>query len=135
MTWSTDISKAPRGHYDVVPAGPDKTASRRVFKPEPIIAASACGVVCLTYWIDSELRWNMFAAGQQPIAWQSYPGPRAYVDDKGRTRYAVDLPPHPTVAEPWFTTFMREIGNAVPRHERQRACLDWIAARTQRVAA
>ena len=100
--WNHDISKAPRGHYDVVPAGPDKTGSRKVFKADEIIAASPCGIVCVTYWIDAEKRWNMFAAGVQPVAWMSYAGPIQIIDPKGKTRNVVDLPAHPPMATSWF---------------------------------
>ena len=125
--WNHDLTKAPRGSIRIVPAGKD--ATRKIMVPTEIIAASACGVVCIARWLDDQKRWDMFTREAPPIAWQPYSGPRAYVDAKGKTRYAVDLPKHPTVAEPWFTTFMRERGNAVPPAQRQRECLDWIAAR------
>lgn len=133
MTWNTNMAAAPRGKVRLVATGKGKS-TRKVPEPVTIIAASACGVVTLTRWLDGEKRWDMFTAEVPPIAWRPYPGPRACVDAKGKTRYAVDLPPHPTVAEPWFTTFMREVGSAVPAAQRQRACLDWIAARS-RIAA
>lgn len=131
MSWSFDVTKAPRGRFRVVPLGTGK-GTRRVFEPADIIVAGACGTVTVAHWLDDEKRWNMFTAERPPIAWMPYAGPRAYVDDKGKTRYAIDLPAHPTIAEPWFATFMRERGNAVPPAQRQRACLDWIA---ERVAA
>ena len=133
-TWSFDMTKAPRGKVKLVAAGKDGNGTRKVPERAEVILASACGVVTVGYWLDAEARFNMFTAEVPPIAWMPYPGPRAYVDAKGKTRYAVDLPPHPTVAEPWFATFMREVSNAVPPAQRQRACLDWIAARS-RVAA
>jgi hypothetical protein len=79
-----------------------------VFERAEIIAASACGVVCVSYFIPDEKRWNMFAAGQQPVAWQRYSGPRHVIDAKGKTRYAVDLPPHPTKATSWFQDMLAE---------------------------
>ena len=132
-TWSFDITKAPRGRYRIVAMANGK-GTRKVFEPVEIITASACGVVSVSRWVDDEKRFDMFTAEVPPIAWMPFNGRRAYVDAKGKTRYAVDLPPHPTVAEPWFVTFMREVGNAVPPAQRQRACLEWIAARS-RVAA
>jgi hypothetical protein len=126
--WNLDMARAPRGKVRLVATGKGK-ATRKVPELVTIIAASACGVVCLTKWLDAEQRWNMFTREVPPIAWQPYSGPRAYVDAKGKTRYAIDLPDHPTMAESWFTTFMRERGTAVPPAQRQRACLDWIAAR------
>lgn len=134
MTWSTDMSRAPRGKFRVVASGRDGNGTRKVPELVTIIAASACGVVTLTRWLDGEKRWDMFTAEVPPVAWQPYAGPRTYVDAKGKTRYAVDLPSHPTVAEPWFVTFIREVGSAVPPAQRQRECLAWIAARS-RIAA
>ena len=131
--WNHDITKAPRGRYRIVALANGK-GTRKVFEPVEIITASACGVVSVSRWLDAEGRFDMFTAEVPPIAWQPYPGPRTYVDAKGKPRYAVDLPPHPTVAEPWFTTFMRERGSAVPPAQRQRECLAWIAARS-RIAA
>ena len=98
--WNTDMAKAPRGALRIVPAGKD--ATRKVMVPTEIIAASACGVVCVSYWIDAEKRWNCFTREVPPIAWMPYAGPRAYVDEKGKTRHAIDLPAHPTKATSWF---------------------------------
>lgn len=109
--WNHDISKAPRGSIRIVPSG--KAGTRKVMQPTEIIAASKCGVVTVSYWVDAEKRWNMFVAGEQPIAWMPYAGPRAYVDAKGRTRYAIDLPDHPTLAESWFTKLLRDKREAV----------------------
>jgi hypothetical protein len=104
--WNHDISKAPRGVLRIVPAG--KTGTRKVMVPTEIIAASACGVVCVTRWLDDAKRWDLFTREAGPIAWMPYAGPRTYVDDKGKTRYAVDLPAHPTMAESWFAKLLRE---------------------------
>lgn len=106
--WCFDISAAPRGSYDVIPAGKDGGASRKVFRPERIIAATNCGSVCITYWIDADKRWSMLGIGEQPLAWMPFTGPRRYVDAKGKTRYVNDLPPHPTMAESWFDKLLRD---------------------------
>ena len=98
--WNHDMAKAPRGALRIVPSGKDGT--RKVMVPTEIIAARACGVVTVSYWIDAERRWNMFTRETPPIAWMPYAGPRAYVDDKGKTRHAIDLPPHSTKAMSWF---------------------------------
>lgn len=127
--WCFDISAAPRGSYDVIPAGKNGGASRKVFRPERIIAASACGAVCVSYWNDAAKRWSMFATGQSPIAWMPFAGPRQVVDAKGKTRHVIDFPPHPTMTESWFATFMRERKGTGTPMQRQRECLDWIAAR------
>lgn len=127
------MSKAPKGSFRIISSGGNASATRRVFEPADIIVAGRHGTVTVAHWMDDEKRFNMFSAEHPPIAWQPYAGPRAYVDDKGKTRYAVDLPPHPNGDEPWLATFMREVGSALPPVQRQRACLNWIAAR--RVAA
>jgi hypothetical protein len=136
-TWSFDMAKAPRGKFRVVASGKDGNGTRKVPELVTIIAASACGVVTLTRWLDGEKRWDMFTAEVPPIAWMPYDPARTRIVKarNGKDTPVPDLPPHPTVAEPWFTTFMREVGNAVPPAQRQGACLDWIAARSQRVAA
>lgn len=128
MTWNHDMTRAPRGKVRLVATGKGK-ATRKVPEPVTIIAASACGVVTLTRWLDNERRWNMFTLDAPPIAWMPYAGPRAYVDAKGKTRYAVDLPKHPTMPESWFETFMRERKGTGTPADRQRECVDWIAAR------
>jgi hypothetical protein len=133
-TWSTDIAKAPRGTYRVIPAGKDAKSARKVFERAEIIAASSCGVVCVSYFIPDEKRWNMFAAGQQPVAWQRYSGPRQIIDAKGKTRNVVDLPAHPTMSESWFQTFLRERNGTGSPEERQRECLDWIDAHPRAAA-
>lgn len=101
-TWSADIAKAPRGRYRVIPAGKDAKSARKVFERAEIIVASACGVVCVSYFIPDEKRWNMFAAGEHPVAWQPYAGPRQIIDAKGKPRNVIDLPAHPTKATSWF---------------------------------
>jgi hypothetical protein len=127
--WNFDMSKAPKGSYRIISAGGKANATRRVFEPADIIVAGRCGTVTVAHWLDDQKRFNMFTAEHPPIAWMPYAGPRAYVDDKGRTRYAIDLPAHPAMAESWFETFMRERKGTGTPAERQRECLDWIAAR------
>jgi len=129
--WNLDMTRAPRGRYRIVALSNGK-GTRKIFEPVPIIAAGR-GVVTVTRWLDDQKRFDMFTAEVPPFAWMPYAGPRAYVDAKGKTRYAVDLPPRPNGDEPWLATFMREVGSALPPAQRQRACLDWIAAR--RIAA
>ena len=95
--WNHDISKAPRGRIKLVPATGNTT--RKLADPDWIIAASKCGVVCLSYWIDDEKRWNMFAQGEQPIAWMPYDGRK--MAGKG-----ANPPAHPTMAASWFQVFL-----------------------------
>lgn len=130
--WNFDMSKAPRGRFRVVALANGK-GTRRVFEAADIIVAGACGTVTVAHWLDDQKRWNMFTAEVPPVAWMPYAGPRAFVDDKGKTRYAIDLPPHPTMTESWFATFLRERKGTGTPAERQRECLEWIEGR--RIAA
>jgi len=126
--WNLDMTKAPRGRYRVVPSG-DGKATRRVFEPAKIIVAGRCGTVTVAHWMDDQKCWNMFTAEVPPIAWMPFDGPRQVVDAKGKARNVIDLPPHPTMSESWFETFMRERSGTGTPMQRQRECLDWIAAR------
>lgn len=106
--WSHDMAKAPRGKYRVIPSGPTAKGARKVFERAEIIAASACGVVCLSYYIPEQRRWCMFDADHPPIAWMPYAGPETVVGDDGKARKVVRLPAHPTMAESWFKRLLRE---------------------------
>lgn len=53
MTWNFNINDAPKDHA--------------------IIAASECGIVTKSYWIEKEQRWNMFTRANRPVAWQIWP--------------------------------------------------------------
>jgi len=107
MAWSFDMSKAPRGRYRVLAAGRDGQGARKVFERQQIIAASSCGVVTISYWIDDQKRWSMFTRENPPIAWAPYDGPRLVVD-AGKARKVHDLPSHPTMQESWFQRHLRE---------------------------
>lgn len=98
--WNTEMATAPTGSYRTVASGKDGT--RQVHDGVEIIVAGRCGTVTVSRWLPEDGRWNMFTAEVPPIAWMPYVGPRAYVDAKGKTRYAIDLPPHPTMATSWF---------------------------------
>lgn len=82
MAWSTDISKAPRGYYDIqfrkVKDG--KTADHHVFRPEYIWLASRCGIVTLSSYIPDQKRWEFFTKNQQPIAWHPFDPSDTYQD-------------------------------------------------------
>lgn len=107
MDWSFDMTKAPRGSYDVRAATKGK-GHVKTFQRESIIAASACGVVTLSYYMPDEKRWCMFDAAHPPIAWMPYAGPETVVGDDGKARKVVRLPAHPTMAESWFKRQLRE---------------------------
>jgi len=74
MNWSFDISQAPRGKYVVVNRTVGKVqADQRVFRPDRVILATKCGKVTLSKYLPDEKRWEMLAAGEQPIAWAAWP--------------------------------------------------------------
>lgn len=74
MSWSFDISKAPRGSYVVVNRKFGKgQADTRVFKPDRVILATKCGKVTVSKYLPDEKRWEMLAHGEQPVAWQAWP--------------------------------------------------------------
>lgn len=103
MTWNHDMAKAPRGTFRVVPAGKDAKSARKVFERAEIIIAGKCGVVCVSYFIPDEKRWNMLAAGEQPVAWLPVTEMRTEMVD-GKTRQV--LPAHPTMATSWFADML-----------------------------
>lgn len=107
MDWSHDMAKAPRGSYDVRAAVKGK-GHVKTFQREPIIAASACGVVTVSYYIPEQRRFSMFTADAGPVAWMPYAGPETVVGDDGKARKVVRLPDHPTMAESWFQRQLRE---------------------------
>lgn len=81
-SWNFDISKAPRGRYEIVNRRFGKTFSdMKVFVPEPVILASKCGKVIKSRYIPDEKRWECFQKGEQPIAWMPWPSHPASVDE------------------------------------------------------
>ena len=99
--WNFDMSKAPRGRYRLVPSGNGKS-TRKVFEPARVVLASSCGIVTVSHWIDTERRWEMFAASSTPLAWMPFDGPQEVTDEDGKTRMVVVLPDHPTMQTSWF---------------------------------
>lgn len=76
--WNYDMSAAPRGRTEKRvyqhKSQKDKTVERDVFVPELIIAASKSDrVVTASRWLPNESRWNMFAKGEEPLAWMPWP--------------------------------------------------------------
>lgn len=71
MNWSSDISKAPHGRYDVVARNirGGGTADHRVFRPAYVWLASRCGKVTMSSYLPDQKRWEMFSRGEQPVAW------------------------------------------------------------------
>lgn len=84
MTWSHDISKAPRGkmipqeQQRRVSDGSTKFVIVEQFVPDFIWAATKCGKVLKSYWLPVESkyrpvgRWSGLAAGEEPVAWQPF---------------------------------------------------------------
>lgn len=76
MTWSSDISQAPRGNMvetTVQTSKGPRTTSRLV--PTKVILTTKCGKVTLSQYIPDEERWLMLGKGEQPVAWQPWPEP------------------------------------------------------------
>lgn len=108
IPWNTDITAAPRGKYRVLNRKFGKgQADTRVFEPDLVILATQCGVVTVSSYLPAEdgrpARWNMLAAGEQPVAWMHYAdAPRRMIETKTGTREVVETPAHPTIAQPWW---------------------------------
>lgn len=76
MNWNFNINEAPKGWEEVKTIKrKDKDIDVSVHNPEYIWAASSCGVVTKSYWIESEGRWCCFKKGENPIAWQIFEVP------------------------------------------------------------
>jgi len=52
--WNFDITQAPKNGTKV-------------------LAATKCGKVLTTVWLNTLDRWNFLATGEEPIAWMPYP--------------------------------------------------------------
>lgn len=104
MAWSTDIAKAPRGHYDLQgrKAKGGSTAEHRIFHPAPVWLATRCGKVTLSRYLPEEHRWEMLAHGEQPVAWHAFDASDTYevmyaTSDKPVMRYR--KPDYPVEAD------------------------------------
>ena len=74
MDWSFDIAAAPRGKYVVRNRKFGETsADTKVFEPDRVILATKCGTVTVSKYLPDEKRWEMLAAGEQPVAWVVFP--------------------------------------------------------------
>lgn len=104
--WSFDMAKAPRGKIRLIATR--GTGTRKIAEPAQIIAASACGIVTISQWIEDEKRWSMFTPDAPPIAWMPHTGPETVVGEDGKARKVVRLPAHPTMATSWFSDLMAE---------------------------
>lgn len=80
--WNFNMSTAPRGTpiQRIIQRPEGEPAVVTTIKKEIIHAASSCGKVISTYYIDKEDRWCMFSKDDPPIAWCKYPD------------YPVDIP-------------------------------------------
>ena len=74
--WNFDMEEAPKGRTVKVDRKHPKTGAMlqsEHFVPDTVILASKCGKVTTSHFIPAEQRWNMFAAGEQPVAWMPWP--------------------------------------------------------------
>jgi hypothetical protein len=83
--WNTDISKAPRGAYQVKNRKFGSThADSKVFRADKVILATKCGQVTMSRYLPEAKRFEGLATGEQPVAWMPWaPG---------------ELPTHPTAS-------------------------------------
>lgn len=74
MAWNHDISQAPKSHQ-VETVRTIKGEARTVMATQSvyIIAAYGGDKTMRTRWLPDERRWEGFATGQQPEAWQDWP--------------------------------------------------------------
>ena len=81
MTWSTDISAAPRGkRVKTSKVINGKTHTSVVIEREPVWLATKCGKVILSYWLwtrevggkMTKARWIMLSENKQPLAWYPF---------------------------------------------------------------
>lgn len=113
--WNRDISKAPRGTYEVqsrrLKNGGE--AIHEVFRPQYVWLASKCGKVTLSSWLPPEVspggnpmkggrRWEFFAHGEKPVAWMPLDPADIYQDIDAKTGKPVTryrMPAHPDMME------------------------------------
>jgi hypothetical protein len=100
MTWSFDMSAAPRGKLRLQPTGRG-SGTRKVPERAEIVVAGACGTVTVSHWLDDERRWEFFTRDVPPIAWMEKPAP-VEIAGKDGPRMVVVLPAHPKTATSWF---------------------------------
>jgi len=81
MTWSFEISTAPKGrNITVMRTARSKDGVTRFpveeFEPDHVWLATKCGKVLKSYWIPetakNEGRWAGLGTKEQPVAWQLY---------------------------------------------------------------
>lgn len=88
ITWSTDISKAPKGDTVNVPfttmvKGEPQARTRQEHQTVKILALTNCGMVVSSYWIPPKKgatgvvtdvgRWSGFNPGSDPVLWAPWP--------------------------------------------------------------
>lgn len=78
MAWNYDMSEAPKGQW----VGTErkgkggKVSNIDVYQHVTIWACSGSEHVTTTRWLPKEERWEFFAVGQTPTAWQPYYKPK-----------------------------------------------------------
>ena len=106
--WNHDMSTAPRGKFRLQPTGKGN-GTRKVLERAEIVAAGACGVVAVTYWIDAERRFSMFTSEAPPIAWMEKPDLVEVRGKDGKPHMTLVLPKHPTRDTSWFADWLSEL--------------------------
>ncbi len=94
MTWNFNMDEAPKGRMvtkTVKTAKGERTFEE--FEPQPIIAATKCGLVVKSQWYPPRMtqtghlldgnRWSGFGVNDAPIAWQPWPVHPNNVSDGG----------------------------------------------------
>jgi hypothetical protein len=91
-TWSTDISKAPKGRNVettrlVTVKGETVERTISAFVADQILALTSCGMIIQSQWVPPRLtatgsvldgdRWSGFNRGDEPVAWALWPDAEA----------------------------------------------------------
>ena len=73
MEWNHNIDEAPKGRLEernIIVKG--KKAVRNVFVAEPILIATPCRKVFISYMLKDG-RWNFMSENEIPVAWMHKP--------------------------------------------------------------
>lgn len=72
--WNFNMEEAPKGGIQTVTRKTRKGDISLVeFVSDPVLTASQCGKVIVSYWIPEAKRWNRYTKDVPPIAWQPFP--------------------------------------------------------------
>lgn len=79
--WNFNLDEAPKGKIVAVQrlvVDKDSASGKSLrtveeYQADIVILASQCRKVIRSYWLPEEARWAGFKAGENPVAWQSWP--------------------------------------------------------------